>query len=213
MGAVNDGSQGAEGHGAGSRGAGSRGADAHGDDAHHQQPRVVSTRELCRTRIFSVHAESVLLASGKLQELSIVRHGGAIAVAALDDAGRMLIVRQYRHAAGDVLDEVVAGRLEIGEDPLDAARRELEEEGGVRARHWQELSRFFPAPGFCSEHMVLFLAEGLTPAGPDRRAMDADEEIDIVWRTPNEVLATARDAKTLVAAALVLHRRAPTTPR
>lgn len=208
MGAVNDGSHGVEGHGVEGHG-----ADPHGADALHQQPRVVSTRELCRTRIFSVHAESVLLASGKLQELSIVRHGGAVAVAALDDSGRMLLVRQYRHAVGEVLDEVVAGRLEVGEDPLDAARRELEEEGGVRARHWQELSRFFPAPGFCSEHMVLFLAEGLTPAGPDRRAMDADEEIDVVWRTPQEVLATARDAKTLAAAALVLHPRTPPAPR
>jgi ADP-ribose pyrophosphatase len=170
---------------------------------------VVSSRELCRTRIFSVHAETVLLASGKRQELSIVRHGGAVAVAAVDSAGRMLLVRQYRHAAGAVLDEVVAGRLEVGENPLDAARRELEEEGGVRASHWQELSRFFPAPGFCSEHMFLFLATGLTPAGPERRAMDPDEEIEVLWRTPAEVLATARDAKTLAAAALVLRPPAP----
>lgn len=183
---------------------------AHGQGAGSpSEPRVVASHELCRTRIFSVHAETVLLASGKRQELSIVRHGGAVAVAAVDDAGRMLLVRQYRHAAGAVLDEVVAGRLEVGENPLDAARRELEEEGGVRASRWQELSRFFPAPGFCSEHMVLFLATGLTPAGPERRAMDPDEEIEVLWRTPAEVLATARDAKTLAAAALVLHPPAP----
>jgi len=166
-------------------------------------PVVVASRALVHTRIFSVHAETVVLPSGVRQELSIVRHGGAVAVAALDGAGRMLLVRQYRHAVAEELDEVVAGRLEPGEEPLVAAQRELEEEAGYRARSWLELTRFYPAPGFCSERMVLFLARDLEAVGADRRAMDADEEIAVLWREPRAVLATARDAKTLVAAALV----------
>ncbi|QDU85534.1 ADP-ribose pyrophosphatase [Planctomycetes bacterium Pla163] len=173
-------------------------------DSHPDRPRVLGTRELCSTRIFSVHQERVVLPSGLEQDLAVVRHGGAVAVAAVGANGRLLVVRQYRHAVGDWLEEVVAGRLEPGEEPLAAARRELEEEAGMRAEHWREVSTFFPAPGFCSERMTLFVATGLRAAGPDRLAPDDDEEIEVAWRRPQDVLASARDAKTLVAAAFVL---------
>lgn len=172
--------------------------------ASDDRPRVLDTRELCRTRIFSVHQERVVLPSGLEQDVAVVRHGGAVAVAAVDEDGRLLVVRQYRHAVGAWLEEVVAGRLELGEEPLAAAQRELEEEAGLRAEHWREASTFFPAPGFCSERMTLFVATGLRTAGADRLQPDADEEIEVEWRRPEDVLAEADDAKTLVAAALVL---------
>jgi 8-oxo-dGTP pyrophosphatase MutT (NUDIX family) len=190
---------------------GTLGSDSHSDagagasaGSDADRPHVLDTRELCRTRIFSVHQERVVLPSGLEQDLAVVRHGGAVAVAAIGADGRLLVVRQYRHAVGDWLDEVVAGRLEAGEEPLTAARRELEEEAGLRAEHWREVATFFPAPGFCSERMTLFVATDLRPAGPDRRAPDDDEEIEVAWRRPQDVLDTAQDAKTLVAAAFVL---------
>ena len=138
----------------------------------------------------------------------MVEHGGAACVAALDADGRLLLVRQYRHAARDWLVEVPAGRLEEGElDPLQAARRELEEETGRRAARWSHLASFLAAPGFCSEVLHLYLAEELELAGADALAADDDEEIELVWRSPAEVLARGdADAKTLIAAALLMVR-------
>lgn len=167
---------------------------------------LVSSERLYEGRILTLQRDRVRLPSGLEQDLEIVRHGGAVAVAALDDDGRLLLVCQYRHPVGDWMIEVPAGRIEPGESDLDAARRELEEETGQRARRWTLLRRFWPAPGFCSERMSLYLAEGLEPAGADRRALDPDEEIEVLRRTPREILLQACDAKTLLAASHLLLR-------
>jgi ADP-ribose pyrophosphatase len=138
------------------------------------------------------------------QDVAIVEHPGAVAVAALDEQGRLTLVRQYRPAAGDWLTEIPAGRLEPPESPLEAAQRELEEEAGLSAAHWTLLREFFPAPGFCSERVYLFLARELSSVGPNRRPPDPDEELEILHMAPSEVLASSiRDAKTLLAAALL----------
>lgn len=168
---------------------------------------VLSSQLIHSGPIFSVVRETVRLPSGLEQALDFVRHGGAVAVAALDQDGRMVLVRQYRHATGETLLEVPAGRLEPGEDPERAARRELEEETGLRAQRWTFLTRFFAAPGFCSERLVLFLAEELSPAGSDRLAADQDEEIEVLRLEPRVVLERACDAKTLLAALWVERRQ------
>jgi ADP-ribose pyrophosphatase len=165
---------------------------------------LLSSVRLHHGRIFDVTRERVRLPSGLEQEIEIVRHAGAVAIAALDELGRLLLVRQYRQAIGEWLVEVPAGRLEPGEDPETAARRELEEETGYRARRWSLLASFWPAPGFCSERMNLFLALDLEPAGASRRAHDADEELEVLRLDPAALLRESRDAKTLVAAALLL---------
>ena len=164
---------------------------------------VLESERIHAGAIFEVVRERVRLASGLEQVLEFVRHDGAVAIAARGDDGRMILVRQYRHATGEVLLEVPAGRLEPGEQPLEAAQRELEEETGYRAARWRELARFYAAPGFCSERLVLFLAEGLERCGPARRAADHDEELEVVELPPARVLTLARDAKTLLAALLV----------
>ncbi|HVS20060.1 MAG TPA: NUDIX hydrolase [Planctomycetota bacterium] len=163
---------------------------------------VLASECLHAGRIFDVLRERVRLPSGLEVELEFVRHGGAVAIAARRDDGRLVLVRQYRHATGEMLLEVPAGRLEPGEEPEQAARRELEEETGLRAARWRELARFYAAPGFCSERLVLFLAEGLEDCGPERRAADPDEEFEVHSLAPAQVLAQARDAKTLLAALL-----------
>ncbi|MEM7518552.1 MAG: NUDIX hydrolase, partial [Planctomycetota bacterium] len=112
-------------------------------------------------RIFDLVSERVRLPSGLEQELDVVVHGGAVAIAALREDGKLVCVRQYRHAVGQMLVEIPAGRLEAGEEPLTAARRELEEETGFRAASWRERLRLIPAPGFCSERIVLFEARDL----------------------------------------------------
>ena len=170
--------------------------------------RVHSSRELHAGRVFGLRHDSIELPSGLRQELDVIEHGGVACVAALDTEGRLLLVRQYRHAARDWLIEIPAGRLEREEqDPLQAARRELEEETGRRAARWSHLASFLAAPGFCSEVLHLYLAEELELAGADALAPDDDEEIELVWRSPAEVLATGdADAKTLIAASLLLLR-------
>lgn len=169
----------------------------------HPAIRVLGSRTLYDGRLFDLVEERLLLPSGRAQDLVVVDHPGAVCVAAVEDDGRLLLVRQYRHATGSWLLEIPAGRLEPGEEPLAAARRELEEETGHRARTWRPLRSFFPAPGFCSERLDLFLATDLE-ALAHARPPDDDEELELVRLPPEDVLRDARDAKTLLAALLVL---------
>lgn len=148
----------------------------------------------------------------------IVGHPGAVAILAIDapcDAevtptSEMLFVRQFRAPVGQLLLEVPAGTLDlqngITEEPQLAAERELEEETGLRAATWRHLRSFFTAPGFTSERMHLFLALGLSAAGPGARTPDADEAIEAVRLTIAEAAEAVRrgaivDAKSLVAIA------------
>jgi ADP-ribose pyrophosphatase len=161
---------------------------------------------LLRGKIFDLVASELTLPSGVEQRLWVVEHPGAVAIAPVTARGELVLVRQYRHAAREVLIEVPAGRLERGEPPLAAARRELAEETGMSARDWRELVTFLPAPGFCSERIVLFEARGLESiAGrPDAARPDDDEDLEVLTMPPERVLEVARDAKTLLAAAWVI---------
>ncbi|MDE2880912.1 MAG: NUDIX hydrolase [Acidobacteriota bacterium] len=107
----------------------------------------------------------------------VVRHPGAVAIVAVTPERRLVMVRQYRYAAGRFLLEIPAGTLEPGEHPEDTARRELREETGYSARTLRPLGSFFSAPGFCDEVIHLFRAEGLTPGEQDT---DFGEDIDLV---------------------------------
>lgn len=171
----------------------------------HPDVLVRSSERVYSGSIFDVVTESVRLPSGLEQDWAIVEHRGAVAVAPLLEDGRLVLVEQYRHAAGDWMLEVPAGRLEAGEEPLTAARRELEEETGYRAGSWKELASFLPAPGFCSERITLFLASDLVAVPGGGLDHDEDEELRTVALSPREVLdGRCQDAKTLLAAALLV---------
>jgi ADP-ribose pyrophosphatase len=173
----------------------------------HPDVEVLESKVLLTGRIFDVVQESVRLPSGLEQKLSVVDHPGAVCIAALLESGELVLVRQYRHAVGDWLLEVPAGRLEAGENPLAAAQRELEEETGFRAGRWEKLEEFYAAPGFCSERMSLFLARELVEIPGGGRQSDPDEEIEVVRVHPSGLLAgRSQDAKTLIAAAVLLAR-------
>ncbi len=167
--------------------------------------RVVSSSVVHSGRVFDVVREKIVLPSGMEQDLTLVDHPGAVAIAAVDAGGEVLLVRQYRHACGDWLLEVPAGRVEAGEDRLTAAMRELEEETGFRARSWAVLREFFAAPGFCSELLTLFVARDLVEVLAGKRERDVDEEMDVMRRLPGRMFdGDVRDAKTLIAAALLM---------
>jgi ADP-ribose diphosphatase len=120
---------------------------------------------------------------------------------ALDDRGRVALVRQWRIATGDALLEIPAGGLDIDadgrkEEPDHAARRELEEETGMRARSWRSLGSFYTAPGFTDELMHLFVATDLEPAHPDTRlGPDEDERLILEWLPWRDAVAAAEDGR------------------
>ena len=160
-------------------------------------------------RYLTFRVDTIERADGTRGTRDIVGHPGAVAILAIDDEDRLLLVRQYRVAIGEALLEVPAGtldRLPDGtiEDPEVAAPRELEEETGMRAGSWRLIARFWTAPGFASELMHLYLATDLRPADGDRLGPDEDEHL-LLERMPwRDAVAAAergelRDGKTLVA--------------
>jgi ADP-ribose pyrophosphatase len=168
-------------------------------------PELVSSELLHHNSRFDLRRDVVRLPSGLTQDLVWVDHPGAVGIAALEDDGRLVLVRQYRHAVRQDLLEIPAGRLEPGEDRLQAAIRELEEETGLRAAEWRLLRDIVPAPGFASERLSIYLARGLSPAGPGAANCDEDEELSLERHAPRDVLAgMTTDAKTLIAAAMLL---------
>lgn len=164
--------------------------------------QLLASESIFRGRVFEVVRERIRLKSGLEQDLAIVRHPGAVGILPLWDDGTVTLVRQYRHAVGRELLEIPAGRLEPGEVAEAAALRELEEETGLRAKELRSLGSFFPAPGFCSEELHLFVATGLEPAHGSRRAADPDEEITSV-RVPlrDATQLCFQDAKSYMALA------------
>jgi ADP-ribose pyrophosphatase len=125
-------------------------------------------------RVFGVRRDRVTEPGGMTSTRDVVTHNGSVVVLPVLADGRILLIRQYRHAIGGYLWELVAGRVEPGERPRAAARRELVEETGYTARRFRPLLDLFPTPGFVAENMVIFLATGLRPGLPQP---DGDERI------------------------------------
>ena len=134
---------------------------------------VVSSKEMCPGVLIRVEHWQVRLPDGQPALREIVRHRGAAAVVPLDDAGNVTMVRQHRIAVGRFTWEIPAGKLDhAGEDMLDCARRELEEETGLNAEHYRLLTVLDTTPGFCNEQIGIYLATGLSQ---HRMHTDADE--------------------------------------
>jgi ADP-ribose pyrophosphatase len=169
--------------------------------------RVVASRVLHRGRYLTFRVDTVERPDGSRAERDICGHPGAVAILALDEADRVLLVRQFRVATGRQLLEIPAGTLDVADDgtieaPDGAARRELEEETGQSAERWRKLATFWTAPGFATEEMHLYLASGLTTVR-DRLGEDDDERLElerIPWREAVELAETGaiEDAKSIV---------------
>ncbi len=146
--------------------------------------KITSSKELYRCGLFWVTEEEAVDRTGFKMHRSVVRHGGSAVMMAVDHKDRVLLVRQYRLPAGKDLWELPAGKLDAGETALVAARRELIEETGVRAKKWKKLVTFFPSPGYVSEKMTIFLATDLTEG--EAQPME-DERIVTKWFTKKEL--------------------------
>jgi ADP-ribose pyrophosphatase len=170
-----------------------------------QKAKVISSKKSYAGPLFNVFTEQVEEPGGKPVRRDIIRHNGSIVILAIDSSKSkkdplIILEQQYRHAAGQYLVELPAGKLETGEDPLEGAKRELIEETGFRARKWSELVRYFASPGFLGEWMQVFLAEDLTlgEATPEE-----DESIDVAAIPLSKVLkmigkGKVLDGKTLI---------------
>ena len=163
--------------------------------------KITSSREVYQCKLFRVTEDrAVDPKTGFEIKRSVVRHIGSAVMMAVDEKKRVLLVRQYRLPAGKYLWELPAGRLDPGEKPLQAARRELIEETGYRARQWTRLASFWVSPGYVQERMTIYLATELT-AG-EATPMD-DERIETRWFTRRELADLVRsgkieDAKTII---------------
>jgi ADP-ribose pyrophosphatase len=163
--------------------------------------KITSSKEVYQCRLFSVtEDEAVDPKTGFTIKRSVVRHAGSAVMMAVDEKKRILMVRQYRLPAEKYLWELPAGKVDPGEKPLQAAKRELAEETGYKARTWTKLASFWASPGFVQERMTIYLATDLTAGAAT--PMD-DERIEARWFTRKEVremIAAAKieDAKTMV---------------
>jgi ADP-ribose pyrophosphatase len=133
-----------------------------GKRASSPQAKVLSSETLFQGRVFTLRREKIAEPSGLVATREIVFHPGSVVVLPVLDDGRIVLIRQYRHAAGQYLWELVAGHKEPDEDPIEGAHRELQEETGYTAKRIKKLFEIFPSPGLLGERMDIFMAQGLT---------------------------------------------------
>ncbi len=172
---------------------------------------VLASRRIYDGHVVSLRVDDVRTPDGQETLREIVEHHGAVALVAIDDDGRVLLVKQYRHAVGRITTEIPAGTLEPGEDPAAAAPRELEEETGYSAARFERIGGIHPSPGFCTEYIHLFVASGLTRGAPHP---EADEHIEVEAVAWDEALRRVRsgeihDAKSVSALLLADAARRP----
>ena len=127
-------------------------------------------------KIITVARDDILLPNGKTAFREIVKHTGGVCIAPITDDGEFIFVRQFRYAYKEVLPELPAGKLEKGEEPLEAGKRELEEETGFVADRYTDLGKFYPSPGYCGETIYLYAATGLRST---RMHLDEDEFLEV----------------------------------
>jgi len=187
--------------------------------AKRSKVRLFSSRVVYRGPVFWVTTDHVQEPGGVRVRRDVIHHTGSVVVLAVDDSGkvpRVLLERQYRHAAQDYLWELPAGRIDPGEAELKAAQRELLEETGYSAARWRRILKFYASPGFVAETMAVYLATGL------RAGVAQPEEDEVIFKRlvplPTAVKmaagGTIRDAKTIASVLWLEHslRKGRTSP-
>ena len=141
------------------------------------EERTIDSRRLYEGRLVNLRQDRVILSSGRETTREVVEHANCVAIVAIDPEGEVLMVRQFRKPVGEVLLEIPAGVVEDGEEPLDSAHRELEEETGYVAGRMEKIGGFYSSPGYSTEFLHLFLASELRKG---EARPDGDEIIEVV---------------------------------
>ena len=167
--------------------------------------KLISSKLSYKGKVFSVFTDKVLEPSGNINTRDVIRHNGSVVILAVDESKNpkdpdIIFERQYRHAAGQFLIELPAGRVEPNESTLAAAKREMIEETGYRAKRWTLLTKYFASPGFLGEWMQLYLARDIREGASKP---EADENIEVFRMPLSEALALVaankiHDGKTLI---------------
>ncbi len=173
-----------------------------------QEDQLLSTKRMYSGKVLKLDLDTVALPNGRTTDLEILRHPGASAIVPLKEDGRVVLIRQLRHAAGGFIYEIPAGKLDPQEDPKDCASRELEEEVGYRAGFLDLLTSIWTAPGFTDEVIHIYKGMNLEKG---TQALDQDEVLEIVEWPLEEAMAriqdgTIRDAKTIIGLQMVFGR-------
>ncbi|MDD2361495.1 MAG: NUDIX hydrolase [Oscillospiraceae bacterium] len=171
--------------------------------------KTLSENILFTGNIISLNLDEVELPNGKTATREVVKHPGGVCVAALNDDDRLLFVRQYRYPYGELLLELPAGKLSPGEDPLECGKRELKEETGATAEHYESLGCLYPSPGYCGEIIHMFYASGLSYGDmkPDEDEFLEVEHIPLEKAVQMVLDNEITDAKTQTAVLKVAEKR------
>ncbi|WP_353071768.1 NUDIX hydrolase [Tunturiibacter gelidoferens] len=169
------------------------------------KPKLISSKLSYKGRVFSVFTDKVEEPSGFVHTRDVIRHNGSVVILAVDESKNpadpdVILVRQFRHAAGQFLIELPAGRVDANEATLAAAKREMIEETGYRAKRWTLLTKYFASPGFLGEWMQIYIARDLREGAS---APEPDENIEVFRLPLSEALALIaankiHDGKTLI---------------
>lgn len=163
--------------------------------------KLLTSKPVYPGKVVQLRIDRIALPDGRVTELEIIRHPGASAVVPIDAAGRAVLLRQYRHAAGGWIHEVPAGKLDPGETPEECAHREVAEETGYSVGKLEPLGWIWTTPGFTDEKIWLYAGRELTETG---QSLDADELLEVVRIDLTEAVAMAargdiQDSKTVCA--------------
>ncbi len=174
-----------------------------------KKARLLKSEIAYEGKVISVYRDTVIEPGGRENTREVVRHNGSVVMLAVDESTNpddptVILIRQYRHAAGQFLIELPAGRVDAGEKPLAAAKRELIEETGYRAKHWDLLVKYFASPGFLGEWMQIYVARDIRSGAA---TPEEDEQIDLLPTPLSEAMRMVaegkiHDGKTLIGLSL-----------
>ncbi|WP_413380285.1 NUDIX domain-containing protein [Alkalihalobacillus sp. 1P02AB] len=167
----------------------------------HLIEKTIGKQDIYKGRIISLQLEDVILPNGEQSKREVVKHPGAVGVIPITSDGKIVMVRQYRKALEKVIIEIPAGKLDVNEEPLLCAKRELQEETGYVSDSMEFIVSFYTSPGFADELIYIYVAEGLTKR---EISLDADEFLDVLEISLEEAEQMIKeqkihDAKTIYA--------------
>ncbi len=173
----------------------------------YTRQHLSGSKRIYEGNIFNVRKDELKSENQKQVSREVVEHNGGVVIACQPEPGKVILIRQYRYPVDEELIELPAGRVELGEDRLLAAKRELTEETGYVAGKWSELGHMYSAPGFCSELLSFYQATELAWMG---KCLDEDEETEVMIMDLEEAWLCARqgkirDAKTVAGLGLLIH--------